>query len=571
MTRAPDRPGAETSAAAGGAPAFRSGALVVAAGLVAFVVGLGARELWNPLEPRYAGIATEMLRTGDFLVPRYEGATYDEKPPLVFWASALALAGFPEDLRLFAARLPSAASAVLLVFLTWRFGRRRFDDRTGVLAALVLCTSFGAFWSARFLHLDLPHAAATAATIAAWFRAEESTGARRRLAIVAAGAALGAALLIKGPSAALVALAAAAGAAAGTRDARWLLRAGVIPSFAAAALVAGAWVYFAAREAGGSWAEELLVGNMRRRHDKPLEDDRNGPFFYVAGLFTSLAPWSLLLPSAAVAAWRTRRDPQARAALVAVATWIVVPLLLFSFTPMRRSRYIAPVLPALALLVGRFIGTRLEAAGRRRVLRGVVGAVGAALLVPATALMFPALASRLLANSSLASAPEALTGAAPRVFGALVGVAAAKALVGAARNRGDGGVAALFGALLALAASFGVVIAPAIDHARGDRPLVEILKAEKVAGRRTAIFGEFGGRESVSGFFAFYGGLEPATARPRKGGFAPPDGAPGSLLFVRASEIADGLPNPDPLRWAPVGDGSVGYHRLNVYRRTDAR
>ena len=57
-----------------------------------FLPGLGARDLGNPDEPRYAEIAREMLiEPGPeaLLVPRLNGQIYSEKPPLLFWCIGL--------------------------------------------------------------------------------------------------------------------------------------------------------------------------------------------------------------------------------------------------------------------------------------------------------------------------------------------------------------------------------------------------------------------------------------------------------------------------------------------------
>ena len=54
-----------------------------------FFYKIGARDLWNPDEPRYAQVAREMLGTGEWVVPHLNGQVYTEKPPLYFWLIAL--------------------------------------------------------------------------------------------------------------------------------------------------------------------------------------------------------------------------------------------------------------------------------------------------------------------------------------------------------------------------------------------------------------------------------------------------------------------------------------------------
>ena len=51
---------------------------------------LNYRHLIPSDEGRYAEIAREMLVTGDWVTPRYNGYKYFEKPPLQIWATATA-------------------------------------------------------------------------------------------------------------------------------------------------------------------------------------------------------------------------------------------------------------------------------------------------------------------------------------------------------------------------------------------------------------------------------------------------------------------------------------------------
>ena len=63
--------------------------LLCALGAATFLPSLPLRDLWNPDEPRYAEVAREMRVTGEWLVPHLNGEIYSEKPPLLFWLSAL--------------------------------------------------------------------------------------------------------------------------------------------------------------------------------------------------------------------------------------------------------------------------------------------------------------------------------------------------------------------------------------------------------------------------------------------------------------------------------------------------
>ena len=75
---------------------------------------LGAYGLWESTEARYAEIAARMVRSGDWMTPRFNGIAHFDKPPLAYWASAasMALLGMDE----LGARLP----LVLASLAVWR-------------------------------------------------------------------------------------------------------------------------------------------------------------------------------------------------------------------------------------------------------------------------------------------------------------------------------------------------------------------------------------------------------------------------------------------------------------------
>jgi 4-amino-4-deoxy-L-arabinose transferase-like glycosyltransferase len=49
-----------------------------------FFFGLGARNFWEPVEPRYAEIARIMFAKGGWIVPTVNGDLHSDKPILYF-------------------------------------------------------------------------------------------------------------------------------------------------------------------------------------------------------------------------------------------------------------------------------------------------------------------------------------------------------------------------------------------------------------------------------------------------------------------------------------------------------
>lgn len=103
-------------------------------------------------EGMYAEIAREMLASGDWVIPRFNGIPYVEKPPLMYWLTAgtYALLGTSE----FSARLWKVIPTLATCLLTYGLGRRLFSDGVGILSALLLATTLGSFLFSRITQMD---------------------------------------------------------------------------------------------------------------------------------------------------------------------------------------------------------------------------------------------------------------------------------------------------------------------------------------------------------------------------------------------------------------------------------
>jgi len=98
----------------------------------------GRRGLFDPDEGRYSAVALQMIKSGDWVVPRTHPAQeHWAKPPLTYWAIAgsLLLFGHSE----FAVRFPNALSFFLCVVIAYFLGRV-FTPQRPWLTALVFGT-----------------------------------------------------------------------------------------------------------------------------------------------------------------------------------------------------------------------------------------------------------------------------------------------------------------------------------------------------------------------------------------------------------------------------------------------
>ena len=103
------------------------------------LTALGSRATLDGHEVLVAQTAREMLRTGDWIVPRFAGEPRLQKPPLAYWlvAATFAITGQQSELT---ARLPTALATVLLVWLVAWFAARCFGQRMGLLTGMIHAT-----------------------------------------------------------------------------------------------------------------------------------------------------------------------------------------------------------------------------------------------------------------------------------------------------------------------------------------------------------------------------------------------------------------------------------------------
>src|SRR5919106_1237424 len=160
-----------------GAEAEERGARWLAAVTVAasFFWMLGAAPLFDVDEGAFSQATLEMFQRGDFLSTYLNGQPQYDKPILVYWlqAAAVALLGPTE----WAFRLPSALSASGWAAMTFFFVRRFYGVGRAALAAVVLATSLGVFIIGRAATADaLLNMLIAASMFSAWLHL--STGER---------------------------------------------------------------------------------------------------------------------------------------------------------------------------------------------------------------------------------------------------------------------------------------------------------------------------------------------------------------------------------------------------------
>lgn len=295
--------------------------------------------LLQPEETRYADIAREMSAHSSWLIPVFEGQTYLDKPPLLYWLVAPCDGQFgPAN---WSARLITALAAWLTILVVGWWGQRIAGSQAGVLAAgvLTLCGDF--VYRAPMLTMNGLLGFFVTAALATG-HVSRRTGPRSLWPISALLCAAG--VMVKGPIAMILVIPPLACASIVDSELKrpnlrdWAVYFGlailpVLPWYIAVAIREPTFLeYF-------FWRHNVLRFVQPFDHAKPF-------WAYLPQIAIGLFPWTALM------AWiifKRHRLPGAAWFGLLTAAW---GLLFFSISGSKRPAYVIPIEPAFALAVG---------------------------------------------------------------------------------------------------------------------------------------------------------------------------------------------------------------------------
>ncbi len=370
--------------------------------ILVYLLPLGVRPLMVPDETRYAEIPREMVASGNWVAPRFNGLKYYEKPIMGYWVHALSQKAFGETN--FAVRLPSALATGLVAFLMFTMlstALGRQDVRV-YLAPLIFLSSFGIFGMGTIAILDNVLNFFLSSGVVLFYLASEQDrrSAIERLLLVLAGAAVGCAFMTKGFLAFVVPVITVIPYLVWQRRIKDILRMLIWPALAVVAVSLpwsvtihlhdpDFWAYF-------FWQEHLhRFFSDKAHHHEPF-------WFFFVTMLPLFLPWMFLLPSA-LAGLLSCEDREHKLSRVIAFSfcWLLFPLLFFSLSNGKIVTYIIPCFPPLAILTS--IGLFREKDGSDRLFT-----VGLSLfIVVICMLIFGVIGSQML-SLNIFSLPESV-------------------------------------------------------------------------------------------------------------------------------------------------------------------
>jgi 4-amino-4-deoxy-L-arabinose transferase-like glycosyltransferase len=316
---------------------------------IVVVIALGAGlDVMEVDAAQYAGMSRDLLVREEWLKLFYREIDYLDKPPLLFWLSALSFKIF--GVHDWSYRLPSILFAFLGLYSTYRFARLYHERDLAVNATLILGSSAAFFLMCNDVRCDtiLTGSVITAVWLGcAWL--EQGRGRQ----LIGLSVAIAGGMLAKGPIGAVVPALAIGGHALFTS--RWrrifdprLLVALVVVTLCLLPMCIGLYqqhgwhgirFYF--------WEQSFgrITGENRWKDDSTV-------FFFTHEIIWQLLPWTVVL---LLGIWSSLSGVVKRAPLPEYASFVggVLGFLALSFSQFKLPHYLYVTLPLFAVVAAR--------------------------------------------------------------------------------------------------------------------------------------------------------------------------------------------------------------------------
>lgn len=434
--------------------------LLLALSVLLLFLGLGANTIWDANEAFYVETPRQMVLSGDYVNPEFNGEPRMNKPVLSYWL----VAGFYHlfGISVTVERVAIAVGALGILLAAFLFGRALGGAATGLLAALIVATAPRFVMFSRRIFIDVWVTMFMTLALACVLLAEARPVHRRRY-LWLMYAAIGLGVLTKGPVA-LVFPAATIGA--------WLLierRLGDLRQFhlLSGALIVLAIVvpWWAVIYAQQGWApvEAFWLGENLGRYTESMQPGERDVFFYLPVVLGDLFPWTLFVVAGLAWGVTTLWRGQAPAARL-LMLWVIWHVGVFSLSATKQDLYVFPIVPALAALAACPLVYGLERGAAWIGRAGVATAALMAVLGVGAVWLFGARAQI-----------HQIAGA--NALGVVLVLGAVAVAAAAWRARRDLTIAAIAGTMVVANYVFALVSLPAVEAFKPVLPMVRVIES----------------------------------------------------------------------------------------------
>lgn len=319
------------------------------------LIGLQSFTLFDVDEAVFAQATKEMVRSGDYITPTYNGENRYDKPILFYWLMAIAYKIF--GINEFSARLPSAVAGVLLSSSIFLFLRKLIDEKTALFA--------GVSFTLSIYYLTYSHAAVTDMVLTLFISLSLFSfyfafiGHKKYIYGFYVFSALS--FLTKGLIGIIFPFTIAFLFVILTKRLREIRNYINWKALLLFLLIALPWYVAQIIINGEEFIQYFFIKHHFKRYTGVISGHKGPLFYYIPALLIGFFPWIAYLPFSLKGVFESLKrllkekiipnSDQAQVALFAFI-WFSLIFLFFSFSTTKLPNYILPSIPALSILIG---------------------------------------------------------------------------------------------------------------------------------------------------------------------------------------------------------------------------
>jgi 4-amino-4-deoxy-L-arabinose transferase-like glycosyltransferase len=343
--------------------------LLVTLGISVYVAGLPVTVM-DIDAAQYASISREMALSGNYLTVEHRNHDYLDKPPLLFWVTALSFKVF--GVSTIAYKLPSFLFILLGFYATFRLGARLYDKRIGILSAMVLASCQAFIYFTNDVRTD---AILAASVICAVWQIVEFSYTKKARHFFFGFTALALAMLAKGPIGLMMPLIALGSYFIGKRDFKMLFQWYWLGGAALVLVLLSPMLLGLYRQYGMEGIKFYFwTQSFGRLTGENTFKDSSGYFFFIHTFLWAFLPWMLIAcwgigaNLARIVTKRFQRKDRGFAPEMLLLGGIILPFIALSCSHYKLPHYIFVFFPLVAVLTAKTIYELIEDPGEQRAL-----------------------------------------------------------------------------------------------------------------------------------------------------------------------------------------------------------
>ncbi len=315
---------------------------------------LGSLTLFDVDEAVFAEATKEMVQSGDWITPTYDGENRYDKPILFYWMMAVSYNVF--GINEFSARLPSAITAFLLALSLFLFLRRLQNEKSAMYAAISMTLSIYFLVYSHAAVTDMALTLFISLSLMSFYLSVTVKGLTEKINWYTYGFYLFSALafLTKGLIGIVFPFGVAIFFLLTTGGLKGVGRAFSFQGIILFLIVSAPWYAAQFIINGQEFFRQFFIKHHFERYLGVISGHKGPVYYYIPALIVGLLPWIAFLPGGIRNVFRTK-DPglktqDSKLPLFAFI-WFAFIFVFFSLSTTKLPNYILPAIPAVSILI----------------------------------------------------------------------------------------------------------------------------------------------------------------------------------------------------------------------------